>query len=97
MSEKRRTRTMEGLELDALAITEAINHHHPASCAVIGEHLYRDRTMRGSAPYARIAGKVMRRLESKGQAVYLVMRGVAGWRLTGAGLQRIRDSASKEN
>lgn len=35
-------------------------------CAQIGEHLYRDRRIKGSCPYARIAGKVLARLYEEG-------------------------------
>ena len=83
-------RTMDELEHDALLV---LSRDRLMRCGSIGERIFGDHvvTWRGSAPFARIAGKVMRRLEKRGLAVTRANRhGDWGWCLTLAG-QRERD------
>lgn len=56
-----------------------------ARCGAIGDAIFAghiDHT-RGSAPFARLAGKVMRRLEKQGKACYAVKNGWGGWHAIG--------------
>ncbi len=53
----------------------------PRRCGYIGEQLFWDATHRGSAPFARIAGKVMKRLKDAGLAEW----SNGGWVISEAG------------
>lgn len=57
----------------------------PLRCGYIGSHLFWAATHRGSAPFARIAGKVVRRLDRAGLAVSSISHGYGGWVVTAAG------------
>ena len=73
-------RTMEQLEAAALLMLERYRGQ-AVRCGLIGEQMFPEAIHRGTAPFARIAGKVMRRLEAKGKAQYgrLHPRGEYGW------------------
>lgn len=53
------------------------------SAARVGEAIFPDATHRGSAPFARIGGRVLRLLERQGRAVRVIERGWSGWRAVG--------------
>lgn len=81
-------RSMETLCQEALEILRA----SPVSmrCTYIGEQLFHDAShFRGSAPFARIAGKIMKRLAEAGLAedhCFIVGgRYYSGWRATHKG------------
>ncbi len=61
-----RRRSMDELCEDALRILRDANG--PVRCGYIGEQLFFDAIHRGSAPFARIAGKVMQQLQREGRA-----------------------------
>lgn len=73
-------RTIEQLADEAFELLRKTDRL--ASCAWIGEQLFRDEAhFRGSAPFARIAGKVMRRLKAQGRAIWTVdATGWSGWK-----------------
>ena len=73
-------RTMDQLEAAAILVLERYRGQ-TVRCGLIGEQMFPDAIHRGSAPFARIAGKVMRRLEAKGKAHHgkLHSRGEYGW------------------
>lgn len=69
-------RSMDELAEHALQI---ITEQPGLRCGGIGDQLFRDvATLRGSAPFARLAGKVMRKLEREGKAYYCG-KGFGGW------------------
>lgn len=72
------SRTMDQLADEAL---EIIRKTPGLRCGTIGDHLFGDHArLLGTAPYARITGKVMRKLEREGKAVYrLAADGWDGW------------------
>jgi len=86
-------RSMDELEVEAIEILGKAGH--TLRCGYIGERLFHDHVdfIRGSAPFARIAGKVMKRLEKKDLARYGMLngRGEFGWHLTPKG-QKARKS-----
>ena len=58
----------------------------PVRCGYIGNELFPDAIHRGSAPFARIAGKVVRKLEAAGLIEYLQdTTGFGGWVVTALG------------
>ncbi len=66
-------------ELGDLAM-QVIERQPGLRCGAIGDHLFGDHsTLLGSAPYARIAGKVMKQLERQGRAYVQVRDGWFGW------------------
>ena len=68
VSDEYNKRSMQELADDAL---EIIKRQPGLRCGGIGDELFPDGTiLRGSAPFARIAGKVMRILQTDGRAVY---------------------------
>ena len=75
-------RSMPVLCQEALAVLRDANQ--PLRCGYIGERLFPDAIHRGSAPFARIAGKVVRRLESQGLVAWEqnANSGFGGWVLT---------------
>lgn len=77
-------RSMEVLCQEALEILRA--SASLMRCSFIGEQLFRDATFRGSCPFARIAGKVVRRLREAGLAEIQIGRGghasAWGWSVT---------------
>lgn len=77
-------RSMEELEIAAIATLARANQ--PVRCGWIGNGMFPGRH-RGSAPYARLAGKVIRRLERKGLATFESRGrwGSWGWVLTAKG------------
>ncbi|WP_417744737.1 hypothetical protein [Rosistilla oblonga] len=79
-------RSIDELGLLAMHIIGVTRDNRPVRCGLLGELLFKDApvTMRGSAPYARIAGRVVRKLEGKGFACYEPKSG--GWKLTSHGL-----------
>lgn len=62
------SRTMPVLCEEALAILCDVESGKWLRCSYIGEQLFRDAYFRGSCPFARIAGKVLKRLEAIGLA-----------------------------
>jgi len=81
VSKSYKRRTIEQLADEAFEILRKQNRL--ASCAYVGEQLFRDdvQTMRGSAPFARIAGKVLRKLREQGRATWTVDgTGGSGWK-----------------
>lgn len=79
-------------ELEELAL-EAIRQQPGLRCGGIGDRLFKHISyMKGSAPYARLAGKVMKRLEARGLAYY-DSKGFGGWRPTA----RASKKESQEN
>lgn len=63
-----RPRTMGELENSALEVLHKWGTSLP--CSVIGEGMFEDHAhVNGNCPYARIAGRVMRRLREKNLAV----------------------------
>ena len=79
------TRPMTQLCQDALEILRE-TEHGPVRCGYIGNKLFPDAIHRGSAPFARIAGKVMKRLEHAGYAEWQRDgTGWGGWIVTPAG------------
>ncbi|MBC8867793.1 MAG: hypothetical protein H8E44_00150 [Planctomycetes bacterium] len=78
-----RKRSMD--ELADLAI-EILRQHNgqPLGCGYIGERLFPGAIHRGSAPFARIAGRAMKRLERDGKAKWgkLTEYGSQGWYAT---------------
>ena len=78
-----RPRPMKILCQEALEILRESDD--PLRCGYLGDRLFREAVHRGSAPFARIAGKVMRRLEKVGLAEYGNRGDVWGWRVTAAG------------
>lgn len=80
-SKEYKRRTIEQLADEAFELLRKTDRL--ASCAWIGEQLFRDEveTMRGSAPFARIAGKVLRKLKAQGRAIWTVdAMGWSGWK-----------------
>ena len=73
-------RTMEQLEAAAILVLQRYRGQ-TVRCGLIGEQMFPEAIHRGTAPFARIAGKVMRRLEAKGKVRYgrLRTRGEYGW------------------
>ncbi len=59
----------------------------PVGCGYVGEQLFFHASHRGSAPFARIAGKVLKRLKDAGLASGGMSRGYdwPGWHVTDAG------------
>ncbi len=53
-------------------------------CGLLGDRLFPDAILRGSAPFARIAGKVMHRLDSAGLATWCA-DDYGGWVITRKG------------
>lgn len=80
-------RSMAVLCQEALEILREY-HGQPLGCGLIGGQLFRESTQRGSAPFARLAGKVMKRLECAGLVRYGRARRShwAGWLVTAVGL-----------
>ena len=68
VSDNYQSRSMVVLCGEALAILCDASRDDWLRCSYIGRQLFRDAHCRGSAPFARIAGKVMRRLEAAGFA-----------------------------
>lgn len=60
------------------------NDGRPIRCGHIGEQLFHDAIHRGSAPFARIAGKVMKRLKRSGLVKWSSTE-YGGWELTARG------------
>jgi len=86
-------RTMDELTDECLDIIKA----QPTGlrCGMIGEQLFRGTaTFQGSAPYARLAGKVMLRLQAAGLARYAIGRGNAGWYPTAKALAAVSATAA---
>jgi hypothetical protein len=83
VNEEYQTRSLD--ELGEAALTY-IRRCPGARCGAIGDAIFKDHvhTLRGSAPFARLAGKVMRHLERQGKARSKVTRGWHG-SLAGAG------------
>lgn len=75
-------RSMIELELEVLNVLRN-NIDRPVRCGWIGEQIFKDHVdfYRGSAPFARIAGKITKRLEKKGFAKW----SGGGWMLTEKG------------
>lgn len=73
-----RKRTMAELADEAIAI---IIKQPGLRCGQIGDELFGDHAVLiGSAPYARLAGRVMKRLERQNLAFYQIRRdGFGGW------------------
>lgn len=70
---------------DALEILREIKHG-PVRCGYIGGRLFWDAAHhRGSAPFTRIAGKVLKRLEHAGLAEWQRNQNFGGWVVTAAG------------
>ena len=66
--ENENRRNMAELERDALII---ISRQPGLRCGGIGDQLFKGiKVLRGSAPFARFAGKVMKRLEADGKVRY---------------------------
>jgi len=80
-------RTLRTLAQEALTVLRQ-HHPEPLRCGYIGSRLFRARK-RGSAPYARIAGRAMRLLKETDLAYYdiAVERRSSGWRATSIGLK----------
>lgn len=81
VSKEYKRRTIEQLADEAFELL--LKADRLASCAWVGEQLFRDdvQTMRGSAPFARIAGKVLRKLKAQGRATWTVDgTGWSGWK-----------------
>ncbi len=76
-------RPMDVLCQSALEILREADGH-PIRCGYIGGLLFPDAIHRGSAPFARIVGKAMRRLDSSGLAVWRAT-GCCGWVVTVSG------------
>lgn len=79
-------RSMETLCQEALEILRASSSL--VGCSYMGEQLFRDATFRGSCPFARIAGKILKRLKDAGLAENSAGRYNAsawGWQVTGKG------------
>ena len=55
--------------------------NRPLGCGVIGEGMFPGAVHRGSAPFARIAGKVMRRLLAAGRVEWGLKNGTTGYYL----------------
>jgi hypothetical protein len=60
-----RKRSLDELGVEALAI---LQRQPGLRCGALGEALFREATHRGSAPFARLAGRVMKKLERRGLA-----------------------------
>lgn len=94
-----RPRSMGVLCQEALEILRHPDHTSFLSCNQIGEMLFRDATYRGSAPYALIAGKVLKRLAAAGLAKIsgrsFAGQWYTGWEITDAG--RRCDYQSRNN
>lgn len=85
VSDEYEPRSMDALCGEALEILRA-NDGQALGCGFIGSKLFRDARHRGSAPFARLAGKVMARLKAKGLAEYRMARDRRyGWTVTPAG------------
>ncbi len=71
-------RTMEEL---ADAALEILREQPGLRCGTLGERLFPMATLRGSAPFARLAGRVVRLLEKQGKATHLYnpSTGLGGW------------------
>ena len=83
-------RSLDQLEQDALAILLRFEGQ-ALSCGSIGDLLFKEATHRGSARFARIAGKVMRRLETKRCVQYVIDKsGFGGWVLMESGTVQAR-------
>jgi len=86
VSDDYKSRSMRVLCQDALEILRNA-HGQSIRCGRLGDELFADATHRGPAPFARIAGKVTRRLEAAGLATWQVSfpgsRG--GWVVTDLG------------
>ncbi len=67
-------RTMAQLEEQALELLRTCPHP-TVGCGWIGRQIFAGAHQRGSAPFARIAGKVMRRLQKRGLVAYGVAHG----------------------
>lgn len=76
VSESYETRSMDELGLAAL---EILRRSPGLRCGSIGGYLFAGAHHRGSAPFARLAGRVMRRLEKSGRAVFIIENGWGGW------------------
>lgn len=91
-------RSMAELELAALQFLVARgavpNGRNNFGCGSIGNAIFPDAqgAVNCSAPYARIAGKVMSRLRVKGEADWYVIGDWGGWSATHAGVRRAKKS-----
>lgn len=75
-----RKRSLAELADEAFLILKASQHNLPMSAARVGEQLFSAAVHRGTAPFARIAGRVLRLLERQGRAVWIVDGDTTGWR-----------------
>ena len=86
-------KTMEELETVALACLRDRNSV-PIRCGTLGDQIFRDHIKEtgmhnGSAPYARITGKIMARLKENGLAYYTGRGSYFGWVISQKGLALI--------
>lgn len=81
-----KSRSMCVLCQDALEILRSAGGQS-IRCGRLSDELFADATHRGSAPFARIAGKVTRRLKDAGLATWQVsvLGGWGGWVVTDVG------------
>ena len=88
------SRTLEDLAVTCLGI---LSNDQLMRCGYIGGQLFPGAIHRGSAPFARQAGRVMRVMERSGWAVSESRDGWQGWRLTVAGVRERDERAVNEN
>lgn len=81
-------RSMEELERAALEIL-ARRPESPISCGCLGDELFVGRLHKGTAPFARITGKIMKRLENKSLAFKRKQGVIFGWVISQQGLNAV--------
>lgn len=84
-------RSMAELELAALKALAEYNGN-PVGCGTLGDRMFHDQDcyIKGSAPYARLAGRVVRRLKESGEAEYVFRSDWGGWVITSKGRKRLK-------
>lgn len=77
VAEDYKKRSLDELADEAM---EIIRRNPGVRCGYIGERLFADAPHhRGTAPFARIAGRVMKKLEREGRAICIIKNGWHGW------------------
>lgn len=80
MKKSYKPKSMKDLEIEVLRILKS---SPGLRCGLIGEKLFPEvEHYRGSAPFARIAGKVVRGLQRKGLVEVKIRNGKFGWFLS---------------